>query len=92
MSSGVGGRISLLIRDVQVHERTHSWAWPSKREFVRFVAWNKAPSIQVYMEGWSVQEREEVASVIGGMLDREFPGRDGFNVPMIANIVVGRKA
>jgi hypothetical protein len=85
------GLLSLLIRDVQVHERTHLWTWLSKKEFVRFVAWNEAPSIQVYMEGWSVQEREEVASLIEGMLDREFPGRDGFSVPMIANIVVGRK-
>jgi len=74
-----------------VHERRHMWEWRSKEAFVRFVGRNKAPSIQMYMKDWTGQQREEVVEVIRRMLDEEFPGKDTFYLPMVANIVIGNK-
>jgi len=79
------------MRNVKGHERTHSWQWSSKNAFVRFVGMNKAPSIQMYMAGWTVQQKKDVVTAIKEMLDHDFPEMDTFTVPMIANIVVGRK-
>jgi hypothetical protein len=58
---------------------------------VKFVGRNTAPSIQIYTAKWTVQQKEQVAGVIGTMLDDEFPGMENFYVPMVANIVVGNK-
>ena len=80
-----------LMRNVKVHERTHSWKWSSKDAFVRFVGMNKAPSIQMYMAGWTMQQKKDVVNTIKEMLDNDFPENDTFMVPMIANIVAGRK-
>ena len=80
-----------LIRRITVHEKTHMWAWSSKESFVAFVGRNTAPVIQRYMAEWSHQQKEEVVMEIFKILDIEFPGRDAFTVPMVANIVVGCK-
>lgn len=80
-----------LIRNVKVHERTHSWQWNSKDAFVRFVGMNKAPSIQMYMAGWTTQQKKDAVTAIKEMLDHDFPEVETFTIPMIANIVVGRK-
>jgi ubiquinone/menaquinone biosynthesis C-methylase UbiE len=80
-----------LMRNVKVHERTHLWKWSSKDAFIRFVGKNRAPSIQMYMAGWTAQQKEDVATCIKDILDDEFPGTEMFHVPMVANIVVGYK-
>lgn len=80
-----------MIRNVKIHERTHMWRWSSREEFVRFVGGNKTPSIQMYMANWTSQQKQEVVVVIGKLLDDDFPNMETFQVPMIANIVVGTK-
>jgi hypothetical protein len=79
------------MRDVQIHVRTHLWTWNSKKSFVEFVGRNKAPAVQLYMAGWSPQQKEDVVETLWELLDKEFPDKDRFSVPMVANIVVGRK-
>ena len=80
-----------LMRNVEVHERTHSWKWSSKEAFVKFIGMNKAPSIQMYMVGWTTKQKKDVVTAIKDMLDEDFPEKETFTVPMIANIVAGRK-
>ena len=80
-----------LISNVQVHERTHMWEWTSREEFIQFVGRNKAPSIQMYMAKWTLQQKQDVQAVIRRLLDNDFPGMETFHVPMVANIVVGCK-
>ena len=76
---------------MEVHERTHMWRWTSKDAFVDFVARNKGSSIQAYTRDWLPGQKLEVATTIRELLDQDFPDKDTFSVPMIANIVVGRK-
>jgi hypothetical protein len=52
---------------------------------------NKAPSIQMYMAGWTTKQKKDVVTAIQEMLDDDFPEKETFTVPMIANIVTGRK-
>ena len=80
-----------LMRNVKVHERIHSWKWSSKDAFVKFVGMNKAPSIQMYMAGWTIKQKKDVVVSIREMLDTDFPENETFTVQMIANIVAGRK-
>ena len=78
-------------RNVKVHERTHMWKWTSREEFIQFVGRNKASSIQMYMAEWTTEQKQEVAVVIEKLLHEDFPNEESFQVPMVANIVVGSK-
>ena len=83
--------VRVLMRNVKVHEQMHMWKWGSKEAFVQFVGRNPAPSIQAYMESWTSQQKEDICVMIHKLLDLDFPQSDTFRVPMVANIVVGRK-
>ena len=83
--------VHALMSNAKVHVRKHMWKWSSKEAFVEFVGKNKAPSIQAYMRGWTPQQKEDVTVIIRKLLNRDFPRTETFHVPMIANIVVGRK-
>ena len=58
---------------------------------MKFIGMNKAPSIQMYMVGWTTKQKKDVVTAIRDMLDEDFPEKETFTVPMIANIVAGRK-
>jgi len=78
-------------RDVKVHERRRMWEWASKEEFITFVTKNESPTMQAYTSRWTPEERKDVIEKVREILDMEFPSTETFQVPMIANIVVGRK-
>jgi hypothetical protein len=83
--------VGLLISDVAVHERTHHWRWATKEELIRFLTRDNTPSMLAYMSSWTPEQKQEVAVVIGQILNDDFGGREPFHVAMVANIVVGRK-
>jgi hypothetical protein len=78
-------------RDIKVHERKRTWEWTSKEEFIVFVTKNESPTMKAYTSAWTTQEREDIISKVRAILDTEFLGTETFQVPMIANIIVGRK-
>ena len=80
-----------MSRDVKVHERRRMWEWTSKEEFITFVTKNASPTMQAYTSRWTPEERKEIAEKVREILDTEFPSTESFQVPMTANIVVGRK-
>jgi hypothetical protein len=43
------------------------------------------------MKDWTTRQKKEVQIAVKEMLRKDFPDTDMFTVPMIANIVIGRK-
>ena len=80
-----------MSRDVKVHERRRMWEWTSKEEFITFVTKNESPTMRTYTSRWTREERKDIAEKVREILDTEFPSTESLQVPMVANIVVGRK-
>jgi hypothetical protein len=78
-------------RDVRVHEQKRMWEWRSKEDFVAFVTKNRSPTMKAYTSRWTTEEKRDITTKVRKILDIEFPGRETFEIPMLANIIVAHR-
>lgn len=78
-------------RDVTVHERKRMWEWGSKDDFVAFVTRNESPTMKEYTSRFTTDEKGDITSKVREILDKEFPGTETFEIPMISNILIAHK-